>query len=243
MTMIMKLGLVACFLAGTLSGCLSSPLSHPVTPNLDITPIVNGVLTALTAGMEETITLTNHTEIPILFEDIFDLLFKMDDVTLTGLKDITAFECTSIPDGDKNDVELNFHLPTLSLFSPSYNMDGMVVDHIHLVGDGTFSIIAENTNIKLYGRADVVGLPSPSALFESVAIDIDMKRWTVDFEGLMPGTDLGTVFNEFFSMVGPEMMDLLEIKLNEGDALLNFINGIFGPDEISEIKEIVRKYD
>lgn len=48
----------------------------------------------------------------------------------------------------------------------------------------------------------------------------------VDFENMMPGTDLGTVFNEFFSMSGPELMDMLEIKINEGDNLLNFINGL-----------------
>lgn len=48
----------------------------------------------------------------------------------------------------------------------------------------------------------------------------------VAFENMMPGTDLGTVFNEFFSMCGPELMDMLEIKINEGDHLLNFINGL-----------------
>lgn len=42
----------------------------------------------------------------------------------------------------------------------------------------------------------------------------------------MPGTDLGTVFNEFFTMCGPELMDMLEIKINERDNLLNFINGL-----------------
>lgn len=48
----------------------------------------------------------------------------------------------------------------------------------------------------------------------------------VNFEGLMPGTDIGTVFNEFFTMCGPELMDMLEIKLNESGIVLNFINNL-----------------
>lgn len=53
-----------------------------------------------------------------------------------------------------------------------------------------------------------------------------ITSFQVNFENLMPGTDMGTVFNEFFTMCGPELMDMLEIKLNESGVLLNLINNL-----------------
>lgn len=56
----------------------------------------------------------------------------------------------------------------------------------------------------------------------------------VNLEDLMPGTDLGTVFNEFFSMYGPEIFDVIENNINKSDKLLNFLNNIFSPPPSNE---------
>ncbi|KAK7075235.1 hypothetical protein SK128_013122 [Halocaridina rubra] len=228
----MKSILLLGFLSALLKVGSSSPVEFSSDNQIkraptDITDVINGFLQSQLDGMDPIITLTDYAEIPILFQNIFNVTLVVHTVTLEGLKGLTARDCTYEVVSGKFNMDMTFHIPILTLAAEHYTMDGMVVDTIHLVGDGTMSLIPEDFSIRLTGTA--IGTISPIAItFESAAIDIEMWRWTVDFQGLMPGSDLGTVFNEFFTMVGPELMDLLEIRINDGDWLLDFINGIFG---------------
>ena len=46
-------------------------------------------------------------------------------------------------------------------------------------------------------------------------------------ENLVPGSDLGTLIQEFLMSMGPEIFQYLAEKLNDTDIVLDFVNGIF----------------
>ncbi|XP_042862789.1 uncharacterized protein LOC122247523 isoform X2 [Penaeus japonicus] len=211
------------FLALVVHSCVASPVSQSV--RTDITAAVNLALKAYLNSITDPVALASHIEYNIDAPLIADVLLTMDGATLGGVKNIVAENCITTGTGP-SDIELHFNVPELMLEVPAYTMDGLVVDHIPLQGDGMASITIENLDISLVGKGTIQLVPF-SVQFTEIALDLELLRWTVNFEDLAPGTDLGTVFNQFFSMCGPEIFDLLEIRLNDGDWLLNFINGIF----------------
>ncbi|XP_037772524.1 uncharacterized protein LOC119568182 [Penaeus monodon] len=214
------------FLALALHSCVASPASH-VLERTDITAAVNLALQAYLTTVTDPVALKPHIEYKIDAPLIADVLLTMDGATLGGVKGIKAENCL-LTGTDSQDIELNLRATELTLAMPAYTMNGSVVDHIPLHGKGQAGIEIEDLVASLVGKGTATLSPF-SVQFTEIALDLELFRWTVDFQDLAPGTDLGTVFNQFFSMCGPEIFDLLEIRLNEGDGLLNFINGIFKP--------------
>nr|XP_027238329.1 uncharacterized protein LOC113829360 [Penaeus vannamei] len=213
-------------LALAVLSCVASPASQ-ILDRTDITAAVNLALKAYLTSVDDPLTLNPHIEYKIDAPLIADVLLTMDGATLGGVKDVTAENCDLTGSGPQ-DIELNLRASQLALSVPGYSMNGTVVDHIPLEGAGQASIVIEDLVAKLVGKGTATLSPF-SVTFTEIALDLELFRWTVNFEDLAPGTDLGTVFNQFFSMCGPELFDILEIRLNEGDGLLDFINGIFKP--------------
>ncbi|XP_063602364.1 uncharacterized protein LOC134778465 [Penaeus indicus] len=214
------------FLALALHSCVASPVG-PSLDRTDITTAVNLALKAYLTTVTDPVALNQHIEYKIEAPLVADVLLTMDGATLSGVKDIVAENCL-LTGTDPQDIALNFRASELTLTMPTYTMNGTVVDHIPLQGEGQASIVIEDLVASLVGKGTATVSPF-NVQFTEIALDLELFRWTVDFQDLAPGTDLGTVFNQFFSMCGPEIFDLLEIRLNEGDGLLNFINGIFKP--------------
>nr|XP_045611677.1 uncharacterized protein LOC123766509 [Procambarus clarkii]XP_045611678.1 uncharacterized protein LOC123766509 [Procambarus clarkii] len=157
-----------------------------------------------------------------------DMTLTMNEPKVEGVTTFNAYNCTTtnVADG-KMDIVLNFAAPQLTLSSAAYIMNGTLVDHINLEGRGPAEIVIENLDINIEGKGFIDYRVSSFYLnFDNASLNLEMRRWTVNFEGVMPGTDLGTLFNEFFSAHGQELLDMLEIRISNGK-LVDFINGLF----------------
>ncbi|KAG7158213.1 putative hemolymph juvenile hormone binding protein JHBP-like 6 [Homarus americanus] len=134
-----------------------------------------------------------------------------------GVKSFTAHDCTYDDAGnDKKSVVLKFQSPQLKIKTPAYVINGTVVDHIDLHGKGPASFIIDDFDLSV-------------AVKGIINISGKVITMVVDFEGLMPESDLGEVFNEFFSEHGPELFDILEDKINKSGKLVEFLNSLFPP--------------
>ncbi|KAK3861315.1 hypothetical protein Pcinc_032695 [Petrolisthes cinctipes] len=165
--------------------------------------------------------------------EMFDLRLVMNDATLGGIHniDVTAIEEIL----STTEIVLTSRAHQLTFDIPYYNITGRIVDHLDMTGEGPAQVIMDDFDVILSGKiliGDTSNLLS-DIQFETLTLDLELYRWTVNFEGLMPGTDMGTVFNEFFTMCGPELMDMLEIKINENGKLLDFINDLLPHPEKS----------
>ncbi|XP_064109398.1 uncharacterized protein LOC135217453 [Macrobrachium nipponense] len=230
------------------SACITDGLFvNEITKNwTSITQLVNSYLRDLTSAMDDTINLLETGTIAVDVGNLaresktpqesqrqdvketrdkgergISITVVMDHITATYLNKVYSSGCFIILESP---VEINctFVFDTLILEAKNYSMDGILADTIPLYGgNAAIWIKAENLTAKVTGNLKPIEMQ-----FESVYADLELGQWTVDFENVMPGTDLGALFNEFFSMVGPEILEIMESKLNSDDRFLNWINGL-----------------
>lgn len=193
---------------------------------LPINDIVNGALDSILNTMTEPVKLDNPLEIRLEQENVAHVYLKLENCEITGLKDFGAHDSTAeLYDGaGKANFTVSIKSPRVTLISPHYFINGTMVDHVELFGEGPAMIYVEDMDVNVKGTAVIKNLALEE--FTAAVLDLEMWRWTVDLENLMPGTDLGTVFNEFFSMYGPELFDIMENNINKSGNLLIFLNNL-----------------
>lgn len=205
------------------SACITDDLFVIEIPKQweDITQAVNTYLRDLTSAMNDTTNLLETGKITVDVGNLASITVVMDHITATDLNKVYSSGCFVDPVSPLG-VNCTFIFDTLILQAKNYSMEGILADTIPLYGgNGSIWIKAENLTVKVTGNLKLAEMQ-----FESAYADLGLGQWTVDFENVMPGTDLGALFNEFFSMVGPEILELLESKLNSDDKFLNWINGL-----------------
>ncbi|KAK4294103.1 hypothetical protein Pmani_033253 [Petrolisthes manimaculis] len=200
------------------------PRLHP-QPRVNLTNTVNDALKDFLSTVEDPFPFKHRLTLVVGEPGgTFDLLLTMDNTTLAGIQDLRVTNAEGFP--VSKDITVTINAPILTLQTPAYFINGSMVNHLEIEGEGPATLILENLDLILTGVVSDF-TPSPLTMqLSEVALDLELWQWTVTFENMMPGTDLGTVFNEFFSMCGPELMDMWEIKINNEDKLLNFINGL-----------------
>lgn len=195
-------------------------------PRLSITDMVNGELQAILDKITEPVKPSAPLEIKIKQDNVADVYLKLDNSEITGLKQFVAHDCT-VTMYDlyrKANFTVSIKSPQVKLISPHYFINGSMVDHVELFGEGPAMIYVDDMDVTVTGSANIN--LSGIAEFTAATLDLEMLRWTVDLEDLMPGTDLGTVFNEFFSMYGPEIFDIIENNINKSGKLLTLLNSL-----------------
>ncbi|XP_063872296.1 uncharacterized protein LOC135106858 [Scylla paramamosain] len=191
-------------------------------PGKNFNDIVNDALQSILGNIAEPVKPSGPLEIRIDQTHVAHVYLRMDDCEITGLKDFSAHDSTiTLYGGVKANVSISIKSPKVTLTTGHYFINGTMVDHVELFGEGPGMISVDEMDIKVDGSGSIVDQE-----FTDATLDLEMWRWTVDLEDLMPGTDLGTVFNEFFSMYGPEIFDIIENNINKSGNLVNFINNL-----------------
>ncbi|KAG0694359.1 hypothetical protein GWK47_003154 [Chionoecetes opilio] len=195
-------------------------------PKIAITDIVNDSLQNILANINEPMIPKKPIEIRLNQDYVAHVYLKMDDCKVWGLTNFVAHDCTYFP--IQSNISISIKSPKVTLNTGHYFINGSMVDHVELFGNGPGMISVDDMDIKVEGHAKVTVKPF-SAVFDTAVLDLEMWRWTVNLEDMMPGTDLGTVFNEFFSMYGPAFFDIMENNINKNGKLLKFLNTLFPP--------------
>lgn len=195
-------------------------------PRMSITDVVNGELQAILDKITEPVKPSGPLEINIKQANVADVYLKLENCEITGLKVFAAHDSTAdVYDHlSKANFSISIKSPQVKLISPHYFINGSMVDHVELFGEGPAMIYVDDMDVTVKGSANI-NLSGIQEFTEAI-LDLEMLRWTVDLENLMPGTDLGTVFNEFFSMYGPEIFDIVENNINESGKLLTLLNSL-----------------
>ncbi|XP_042241490.1 uncharacterized protein LOC121879066 [Homarus americanus] len=226
-----RLGMVVVMVLALLQGTQAAPGYLQSPGNDEFTTIINEILTFILNSVDDPLNLKDPLNLRIDAPYMADVTLYMEKTTLAGVKSFTAHDCTYDDAGnDKKSVVLKFQSPQLKIKTPAYVINGTVVDHIDLHGKGPASFIIDDfdLSVAVKGIINISGKVI-TMVVDSAIIDLEMRRWTVDFEGLMPESDLGEVFNEFFSEHGPELFDILEDKINKSGKLVEFLNSLFPP--------------
>ncbi|XP_071529112.1 uncharacterized protein [Panulirus ornatus] len=228
LTLVMVQLWVVCAAPGPSAAAAPSPVVRE-----DITDKVNLVLQAILAMTEDPLTLKDRVELSVNADLVAHLYLAMDQTTVAGVKTLTAHDCSSEPLAKKKSrLTLSIAAPVITIDTPAYFMNGSFVDHINVDGQGHASIVIDDLDIKFEGIGEInLELSDFWMVFDEIVLDLEIRRWKVVFDNLMPGTDLGEVFNSFFSMCGPEIFDIIEKNMNEGGSLLDLVNGLFPPSE------------
>lgn len=190
---------------------------------MNIDNLVNGFF----GDLSNTITPDHPLEIRANQPNVAEIYIQMTDVSITGVNNFASYG-SSMQLADVDAVSIIIKSPKVTLDAGHYFINGTMVDHIQLVGEGPGMISVDDMEIRVNGRGNFT-LKPVTMVFSEASINLEMWRWTVNLEDLMPGTDLGTVFNEFFTMCGPEIFDTIENNLNSSGKLLNFLNSLFSP--------------
>ncbi|MPC08177.1 uncharacterized protein LOC123504318 [Portunus trituberculatus] len=188
----------------------------------DFNSVVNDMLHSILDKITEPVKPSGPIELRIKQNHVADVYLRMDDCEITGLKDFVAHDSTITLYGiGKANISISIKSPKVTLTTGHYFINGTMVDHVELYGNGPGLISVDEMDVKVEGSANVLGME-----FTEATLDLEMWRWTVALEDLMPGTDLGTVFNEFFSMYGPEIFDIVENNINKNGKLVGIINNL-----------------
>ncbi|CAL4124695.1 unnamed protein product [Meganyctiphanes norvegica] len=199
----------------------------------DFTTILNGLLQTYLSTVKEPLVLQD-VALNINAPLTADVLLSLKDPQLTGFTDdLRITSCTREENADTGKFLVNIVLQVddMHLSASNLSMDGTLANHVPVFGGGEANIDIQGFSITLMSTATKFALVPPSILLDDLTIDMELHRWIVEVVGLMPGTDLGAVFNEFISMVGPELFDVLELSWNDkgNQKLLDLINGLFPP--------------
>ncbi|KAK8737755.1 hypothetical protein OTU49_004224, partial [Cherax quadricarinatus] len=186
--------------------------------------IINSLLDDLLSNITDPLPLKTPLDLIVNMDFMADLKLTMINTTLADVTEFYAQECSH--DSDTKVITLTLRAPTLTLFTPAYVINGTVVEHINLHGQGVATIVAEDLDISVTGKGTIHTLNPIYMQFEYATLDLKMSSWTVNFEGMMPGTDIGTLFNEFFTEHGSEILGMIAKKINESGELLDFLNNL-----------------
>ncbi|XP_076069528.1 uncharacterized protein LOC143041486 [Oratosquilla oratoria] len=207
-TMVMTMGMGTCWASPLLPGLCKS--------------LITGIFSA-------EIPLQKELHLHIQSAGVADAKIDLKDARLHDM-DVSVSECSVIKDDASGlqDVVFDLTFKTAQMTSPNVTLSGTLVDHIQLRGSGKGNILCKDLQVKLTGKASKFHLPLEMH-FEEIHLDLNLFQWTVELEGMMSGTDLNAVLNEFLSMTGPEIFEVIEKNLNSDNTLLNIINCII-PD-------------
>ncbi|XP_045611680.2 uncharacterized protein [Procambarus clarkii] len=195
--------------------------------NDSFTYYINELLQNYLSNISDPLVIEKPLELRLNVPYMADIELTMSNTELWGLQSLFAHNCTlglGYSSGAllNETIVLNLKTPQLTIKTPAYVMNGTVVDHINLAGAGPASIIIDELSVGMTENGTIS--LSKLNFSDNATLDLEMKRWTVNFENLMPGTDLGTLFNEFFSAHGQELLDMFEIKFSESGKFVKLFN-------------------